>query len=675
MIAGVVVDEKTGQPVDGNGQALSPSPYQPVKDVMELFSRVQNDYVQAYALQNRGFEEFDGLSLLERARADQQTFAAYVGAEFVPQHKQWRWRGRKNTARNRIIGILAHMLSAMLFPYVRAVNQDNQEDKDSARVMQILIEDHLKKAGYEFKFLYMVMSALVNPAVFVGVEYVQAMQKAKQQLADGTTKIVDVVDEFLSGLQLNVIPIDELMLADFYTFELQRQPYIIRVRRIPWDEARKIYGKNPDFEYVKAGTTRIFMTGNDNQTLFDIDWTEADRDYVQEITAYYRAEDLQVCFVGGVFMGNKEDIYNSNPFDHRRMVYTGEGWGTAPIYPFAKSGFEPLDVTGRFAFYKSAAFKAYWDDASINKAYQLLQDGMYLDVFKPTFISGVSKVDGSVIAPGASVALPKDASVTPYQLGPNLSAAMEVLNENKDDLAESTQDQTQGGVVEPNVTLGATQIAERNAKLILGVFGLTMANLVEQIGGLVMDCIIQHATVGEIDDSVPESLKVRYRTYLAKGEEKGKQLTNHIVFTDKYMGREMTKEEIREEQWKAYEATGDSPKERESSMKRIYEVNPYQFARMRYTMHMDADQIVSRSMGTDQQRKILAFNMMTDPRVAPYTDQRAVIEDFVVEPFSEGDPDRYLKKEGEMLGAIMGTPQPTGAVPSPQSALPANQVA
>lgn len=53
----------------------------------------------------------------------------------------------------------------------------------TARVMKILIEDALKnsngKRGYEINFLFMVCSALVNPAVFVQVEYVEAMQKAK----------------------------------------------------------------------------------------------------------------------------------------------------------------------------------------------------------------------------------------------------------------------------------------------------------------------------------------------------------------------------------------------------------------------------------------------------------------------------------------------------------------
>lgn len=674
MIAGIVTG-KDGIPLDGNGKSLDPSPYNPGKEVIELFARVQADYQTAYNLQHRTFNEFDGVSLLDRARLDQESFAAYVGAEYVPAHKQWRWRGRKNTTGNRLVGVAAQMVSAMLFPYVRAVNDQNEEEKDAARVMQILIEDHLKKAGYDEKFLYILMSALVNPAVFVGVEYVNAIQRIKQRGVDGKVEIIEAVDELLSGLQLNIIPIDEILLADFYTFDLQRQPFIIRVRRISWDEARAIYGKNEDFKYVEAGKTRIVMTGQENQTLFDIDWTEADGNYVQEITAYYKPEDLQVTFVAGVFMGNKENIYNTNPFEHRRMILNKDKWLLAPSYPFAKSGYQPLDVTGRFAYYKSAAFKAFWDDASINKAYQLLQDGMYLSVFPPTFLSGVSKVDGTVIAPGASIALPKDASVTPYKMGSDLVAAMNVLDTNKNDLAESTQDQTQGGVVEPNVTARATIIAERNAKTMLGIFGLLTATLIEQVGAMAMDCIIQYETVGEINDSIPEKLGMRYKTYLAKGMERGKEISNKIVFTDELVGMEMTDEEKREKEWELYNKSGKTPKERYDSDQRLYMVNPYQFARMRYNLSVDADKIVQRSMGTDQERDALAFERMADPRVAPYIDMKNVVEDFVIEPFSDGDPERYMAKEdpNAMMGAIMGNagaPPQAGAVPGAQPALP-----
>lgn len=568
----------------------------------------------------------------------------------------------------------------MLFPFVTASNDKDEEDKMTARVMRILVEDHLRKAGYELKFLFMVLSALVNPAVLIGVEYVVAFQRVKQRLAGGAINVVEAVDELLSGINLNIIPIDELMLADFYTFDLQRQPYLIRVRRIPWDEARKIYSKNDNFQYVQAGMTRIVMTGQENQTLYDIEWTEADRDYVQEITAYYRDEDLQVTFVGGVFIGNETDVYNSNPFEHRRMSLIGDQWLSIPIYPFCKSGFEPIDPTGRFAYYKSGAFKEYWDDKSLNQAHAWLQDGTALDVIKPIFLSGVGQVNSTVMVPGATIGMPVGAQMNAYSSSPNLAAAFKLLVQQDNDMSASTQDKVSGGQAPANVTATATAQAQQQARVILGVFGLMIADLVRQVGELTMDCIIQHTTVGEIDATIPEALQMKYKTLLAKGKDKGKSVTNKITFSSDNMGRDMTQDDIRKLEWDMYMNSGKTNDERANSDQRSYQVDPYRFARTRYSMWVDPDQIVDRSMGNERQQKLLAFNMLSDPRVAPFTDQEAVVDDFIIEEFADGDPDRYKKKNNtqpmpgqpnamldSMMGQGTGAPPPIGPTGSPYS--------
>lgn len=670
MIGNIITD-KDGKPVDGNGQALKESGYQPSDEVKKLFARVQTDYQTAYNLQNTPLAEFDGYSLLERTRMDQQTFGAYVGAEYVPQHKAWRWRGRKNTSRNKLMGIAAHMLTGMLFPYVNANNPENEEDKMTARVMRILIEDHLKKSKYESKFLFMVLSALVNPAVICQVEYVVAMQKIKQKLANGKVKVLEAVDEFMTGIQLNIVPIDEFLIGDFYcgTGNVQRLPYIIRVRRISYDEARSIYGNNKNFEYVRAGQTKIVMSGQDSQTLYDIEWTEADSNFVQVITAYYRSEDLEVDWVGGVFMGEENDLYNNNPFKHRRTTVIKDEYVSAPVYEYAVSGFEPLDPSGRFFFFKSGAFKEYWDDKGINRAHQLAYDGMQLDVLKPMFLSGVTNVNGAVIAPGATIGMPQGASAELYSMSPNITAALEILTQEKQDMSESTQDQTQGGVQQPNVTARAAIMAQQNARIFLGIFGVMIADLVKQIGELTIDCIIQYTTTGEVDATVPEALQMKYKTLLIKGKDKGKEVTNRVEFTDQTMG-EAQGQTLEELEWQLFHQAGG-----ENTDQRIYKVNPYRFARSQFAVTVDADEIVSYAMGTKEQKDQAAFAMLSNPVVAPFVDMKAVVRDFVIEKYGGNDPERYEAKQdaNPMLSAIMGGQQgqPQSSQPGQSQGLPA----
>lgn len=665
---GQIITDKEGVPLDNENNKLTPSTYKPSEEIKKLFSRVQRDYQNAWALQHRCFDEFDGVSLLDRVRLDQQLFGAFVGAEYVPKHKRWRWQGRKQTARNKLLGICAHMIAGMLFPFVYAKNEQDEEDKMTARVMRILIEEHLRKANYEIKFLYIILSALVHPAVFVEIEYIKALQRIKQKLISGEYKIIEAVDDLLSGLNLNIVPIDEILLADFYTQDIQKQPYLIRVRRISWDIARKIYsnkyyeGGKDLFDYVEAGKTRIVIAGQDNNTLYDVDWTEADGNFVQEITAFYRDEDLEVTFVGGVYFGKQTNVYNSNPMRHRRLSFVNNEWISIPIYGFAKSGFEPIDPSGRFTYYKSGAFKEYWDDLGSNTMDRLMMDGTHLDVMKPIFMSGVAKADSTVMIPGATVAMPAGATVTPYQLGPNLVAAITALKEREKNMSESTQDKIMSGGADKGVTAYATRQAEQNARVVLGIFGLMISDLVTQIGDLTKDCIINYATVGQLDSLVPEALNMKFKTFLANGKDKGKSVTNRIVFTSEYMGRNMTKEDKNNIEWDLYDKSGG-----EGSDQRLYKVNTYQFARCSYTSYIDPDQILRKSTGLDEQRKLLAFNIMTDPRVIPFTDQEAVVNDFAIEVYGGDDPERYKRKitPNDMLSSMMGNVVGQGSPPVP----------
>lgn len=648
MIAGNITTEEGIPKLDG--KQIAQSPYQPSDEILKLFTQVQTDYLANWALQNRPFNEFDQVSLLQRANIDQQTFGAFVGATFLPATQSWRWRGRKNTARNKIMGILAHMIAGMLFPYVYAYNEENKEDELSAAVMRTLVEAHLKKANYDVKYMFFVLSALVNPAVFVEIEYVEAMQRIKTKLKDGSYRVEWVVDELLSGIGMNIVPIDTILLADFFTFDLQRQPNIIRVRRISYDEARSIYGNGKymidgkdQFEYVEAGKTRIVQAGQSKQIVYDVDWTTADQNFVQEITAYYRPEDLEVTFVGGVYMGPAKDVYNSNPFKHRRMSMIGNEYKSIPVYPFAKSGFEPLDPNGRFAYYKSAAFKEFWDDASINRMYQITQDGTFLDVFKPIFGSGIASLNADAMVPGNFIGMPMGASVTPYQLGANLQASMALIRKNEEDMSLSTQSQEQSGVPQPGVTATASLKAEQNAKIVMSNTSLMVVDLIRQIGELVGDDTLMHTTVGEVDATVPESLNMKYKTVKLQTKEGGKDVTKVVEFDSSMMSPNFTKEKAEELEWKMFEDAGGMDSK---SIK--YKVNPYKFARLQFSYFVDPGIFISRSMGTDKLRNDRAVAIMTSPAIAPYINMPEVVRDFIVKDYSNGDPEKYLKTEDQI---------------------------
>ena len=281
-------------------------------------------------------------------------------------------------------------------------------------------------------------------------------------------------------------------------------------------------------------------------------------------------------------------------------------------------------------------------------------------------MSGVAKIDQTVMVPGATVAMPIGSSVTPYSLGPNLKAAMDMMRVETDDMSESTQDTTSNGVALPNVSATATMKAQQNAQVILGVFGIMIADLIKQVGELVIDCIIQHTTVGEVDALIPEALNMKYKKILVKGKEAGKDITNKIEFDSSMIGEELTKEKADQLEWEMWEKAGGV-----NSKTIHYKVNPYKFARCQYSVNIDPTMIISRAMGTDQLRKDRAFNLLMDPRVQPFINPQAVVDKYVLEEYSDGNPDEFKKTEqqkaqeqpqvgqgggNEMLKNIMGNP-------------------
>ncbi len=87
----------------------------------------------------------------------------------------------------------------------------------------------------------------------------------------------------------------------------------------------------------------------------------------------------------------------------------------------------------------SAAANLFWDDAALNKMHQMFFDGTQLDTFKPMFLSGVGKVDTTVMIPSATVGMPMGATATPFNLGPNLAMAYKAFMQQSQDMEDSTQ--------------------------------------------------------------------------------------------------------------------------------------------------------------------------------------------------------------------------------------------
>lgn len=190
------------------------------------------------------------------------------------------------------------------------------------------------------------------------------------------------------------------------------------------------------------------------------------------------------------------------------------------------------------------------------------------------------------------------------------------------------------------------------------VFATMISNLVKDIGQLYVDDVLLHTTQGEVDATVPENLRVKYRAIRLQTKENGKDVNNIIKFDENMSLPTFDNSKAEELEWKLYNDNGKDDPHTYS-----YVVDPYKFAKAQFTVYVDPQVIISKSLGTDQMRKERLLQYAINPAIAPFLNVKEVVDKLVIDELAEGDPDKYKADENQLAQAMFGGQgQP---VPSP----------
>ena len=609
----------------------TPSNYKPPEPVIELTRQIIRDYGIGNQILNRVFKEFNDMSLLQRIDVDQKAFNSYVQPKSIDPNESWRWNGVRPITRNKVMSMAAHFVAQTIFPNVFAQNSQDEEDKEAANVMRMLIEWNIRNSDYELSFLYAVVSALVNPITYLQPEFNEATQTIKVKQPDGSIKKEEVPDDVVSGFKLNIVPADEILISNPYQFELQKQRFIIRRRFLDIDTAESLHGKHSNWEFVQPGVKAIF--NEEDATFYDQKMDEL-QTLVEEVRYYNRKEDIEVVFVNNIYMGDVE--VNNNPMQHRDNK-------NKPKYPYVKLGFEPIDEK-RFFFYKSQVAKMADDQELYDRMWQMVMDGTFLEVMTPLAVSGGEKIDTNVVFPGGVTNIGRDTSITGIGQGRNLNAAYNAIGAIEGSMTESSQSPQRGGTpAKGQQTAREVLLLEQNARVQLGVFGKMIFTAIFQFGGLTVDLIIHHQTVGEAEEILGGGTRLKFRTFiLPEQTEKGKKISKKIVFDQSLAGRKMNKKDRIKEGFKMIKEKGGIDEKTQ-----IYRVNPGLFARLNFMITITPDQLLPRNEAFERALKLEAHARMVQ---SPFADREAIDRDFLFEPLAKGDSSKYMKKP--QLGAI-----------------------
>ncbi len=635
MIGTLLTDEK--------GNILSPvSQYQPSNDVRDFTLKIKQDYAVGHRILHQVFREFNDMSLLQRMDVDQRAYNSYVVPKSDDPEEAWRWNGVSSRTHNKVIAIAAHLVAAMLYPNVFAQNDKDEEDKEAANVMRMLIEWNIRNSDYETSFLYVVIAALVNPVAYLHADFVEALQTIKQKSASGKISKIEVADEILSGFHAHVVPADEILISNAYQFDIQRQRFIFRRKFVDYDEAKGVHGKHKNWEFVQPGVKAIF--NEEDGTFYDQKDDEIET-LVEEATYYNRMEDVQVVFVNGIYMG--EVNVNNNPIKHRDNK-------NRPKYPYAKTGHEPIDEK-RFYFYKSAVAKLADDQELEDRVIQMLVDGTFLQTMPALMVSGGENIDSNVIFPGAVTNTPPNTRVDTIGDKGNLGVGYQLLQDIRERQDESSQSPRQAGQGERGQQT-AFEVArlEQNARIQLGLFGKMMISMIKDFGELMVDIIIHHQTIGEVEEILGGANRLKFRTFLLPEQiEAGKKVTKKVMIEGGMIGQKMTEEQRLSQSFKIMEEEGGIDGE-----SRIFKVNPILFSKLKFLIIIEPDSLLPKNEAFEKALKLEAYDRMI---ANPFVDQEAITRDFLVETLAKGESDKYMRKEPlPMPAEAPGTPAGVG---------------
>ncbi len=614
----------------------SASHYDPSQAVKDRTLMVMNDWMAADNLRNKPYEEFNWTSLIDRINQDKMSWNQFTGEQSDDPAQAWRSTAFRPIVRNKIIAICAQLTASIIYPQIYAQNDQDQEDKDAATVMRDILEWVQENYDYDKTFIGAVIDALVLPATFVHQEYCEKMRTIKEITGKGKWKTKEVLDELFSGFRSKVVPCDEMWISDFYTHDIQKQPYLVWRRVMPYVTAKAMYGDRDDFSFVRPGVQFLF---SGDQNLFYEVYDESMSGELVEVAIYYNREaDLELLFINGILL---TDVNQPNPRQDKK-------------YPFTKAGFELIDG-GRFFYYKSLAFKALPDELVVNTLYRMMIDGTYLQIMPPAVVFGDEVVNAQVIVPGMVTTISDPNPQAAFQTintNNNLQSAFSMIEKVEASISESTTDALlQGQAAGSPQTAFEISRLEENSKVMLGLFAKMIGFLVKDLGELIISDILQFATVGEVMETSNESNRMKFASFLLPEKTiDGKTKTRKIDF-DMELPDEMTEDEEMGMSLDVYKE-----EQKYSDDTQIMKVNPSLFRKLKFRVVVKPEAVTPKS---DLLKKAMNLELYGLAIANPLSNQESITRDALFGSFdlTKDDPEKYMKKEEEMMAeAEMGAP-------------------
>ncbi len=612
------------------GEILKDTPvstYAPSLEVRDFTFLVKKDCELGWELLNRSWMELNNCTIMQDKENGQKMFNAFVDENVEDPAEAWKWRGTRSKARNKAIQMHAQITAGYIVPSFMAQNEKDEMDLDFSDFMQDIVEWMINNSEYKTSFLQITMGMLMNPVTYLGAEYKEIYQTIREKTARGYKK-TEILDEVLSGFAAPVYSAEQVLISNAYEQNIQKQRFIIKRRYIDISEARDQWEDHENWDYVRPGIKSIYNE-TDGQ-FYDI-YDDQHPNLVAEEIYLNRAEDTEVCFLNGIYMGVAN--VENNPIKHRTPR-------NAPKYNIEPFGYQRINE--HFFYYKSLMNAMQWDDKLIDAQYELGMNRAFLDTNMPVAISGINKddkIDSDVVFPSSVIAF-KDpnAKVVPILPKADLGGLFNAMKITEESMEEASVSETMGGHL-PEAQQKATSVvlAERHAKTILRGVGKTLAESIVHYGDLMADIVVNNLSVAEIEEMIGGGMKMKYRTFILKDKMvNGKRMSKTLKFDKSLLGLELTEKEKEKRNLELLKEVGYP-----NNKTHLYLINPELFAKMKYLTKVEPETMFPKN---EEFMQAIASQLYAQLRNDPYVSAEALVRKTLYAYYRDEADDLMVKQ-------------------------------
>jgi hypothetical protein len=610
--------------------------YQPSKEVIELTEIVKKDYQQGVDILTKPWVELNDRSVLDDLNRGQQMLNAYVDTSCEDPNEAWKWRGTRSKARNKGIAMHAQLAGGFLLPTYQAQNDKDEIDRDFSEVMRDIVEWMCQPtvSNYQSSFVQIVFGMMSNPVTYLGAEFYEIYQEIKEKQKDGKYTKKEILDEVLSGFQAPIWSASQILITNPYERNIQRQKSIIKRKFVEYDEMKAKYGKHKNWGFVKKGIKSIYC--EEDGLFYDIKDDDHPNLVAEEIWEH-RRKDLEVPFVNGIYLG--DDNVDNNPIKHRDNY-------NCPKYNIVPFGY--MRIGEHFFYYKSMMNALQWDNMAYDAMSEIVFNGAILENEMPLAISGDDKVNSSIIYPNSVTTFEdKDTKVTPLLPSRNAIVGFNVLKETDESMSEGSVNETISGNL-PDSSQKAYNVAQAQsaARKLIGSVATSLAESIIQLGCLLKDIVINHYTIGEVEELTGGRMKMKYKTFLLEDKKVGGKMGDRTIkFDEELIGAKMTDKEKSDREMGMLEGSGYPRK-----VKSLRLVNPEMFAKFKYLSKISAEEMFTKN---NEYWQPIMMNLKAAMANDQYSNQEALTRR-LYQTYFNSDAEDYMADEKQQ---IPGVPQ------------------